>query len=100
MEFYHKSVCPRAGLFGQADFSRRNLLLLLVVGLSIVFNWLALFDSYRYTSIGIASTVYHVQPFFVFFLGALLFKEKLSGRRLFWLMVAFGGCAGAECGAV
>jgi drug/metabolite transporter (DMT)-like permease len=83
--------CTRARLFGQADFSRRNLLLLLVVGLSIVFNWLALFDSYRYTSIGIASTVYHVQPFFVFFLGALLFKEKLSGGRLFWLVVAFGG---------
>jgi drug/metabolite transporter (DMT)-like permease len=83
--------CARARLFRQADFSRRNLVLLLIVGLSIVFNWLALFDAYRYTSIGIASTVYHVQPFFVFFLGALLFKEKLSGQRLFWLIIGFAG---------
>lgn len=83
--------CARARLFGQADFSRKNLVLLLIVGLSIVFNWLALFDAYRYTSIGIASTVYHVQPFFVFFLGAVLFKEKLSGQRLFWLVIAFAG---------
>ena len=83
--------CARARLFGQTDFSRRNLLLLLIVGLSIVFNWLALFEAYRYTSIGIASTVYHVQPFFVFFLGAVLFKEKLSAQRLFWLVIAFAG---------
>jgi len=83
--------CARARLFGQTDFSRRNLWLLLIVGVSIVFNWLALFEAYRYTSIGIASTVYHVQPFFVFFLGAVLFKEKLSGQRLFWLVIAFAG---------
>jgi drug/metabolite transporter (DMT)-like permease len=83
--------CWQARLFGKADFSRRNLVLLGIVGLSIVFNWLALFDSYRYTSIGVASTVYHVQPFFVFFLGALLFKEKLSRQRLLWLVVAFAG---------
>jgi drug/metabolite transporter (DMT)-like permease len=83
--------CWQARLFGKADFSRRNLVLLGIVGLSIVFNWLALFDSYRYTSIGVASTVYHVQPFFVFFLGALLFKEPLSRQRLLWLVVAFAG---------
>jgi drug/metabolite transporter (DMT)-like permease len=85
------AYCLQAGLFSKAEFSPKNVALLGVVGLSIVFNWLALFNSYRYASIGIATTVYHVQPFFVFFFGALLFKEKLSRYRLLWLIVAFSG---------
>jgi drug/metabolite transporter (DMT)-like permease len=80
------------GLFKkQPAFSKRDCLLVGVVGISVVLNWLALFSSYAYTSIGIATTIYHVQPIIVFFVGAFFFKEKITGSRMLWLAIAFLG---------
>ena len=71
--------------------SKKELLLSIIVGLSVVLNWLALFSAYSYTSIGIATTIYHVQPIIVFFTGAFLFKERITGSRILWLVIAFLG---------
>lgn len=83
--------CLYAGLFRKVLVSTRNIVLLVVVGLAIVFNWLALFSAYRYASIGVTTTIYHVQPFIVFFAGALLFREPIGKARLIWLIAAFAG---------
>lgn len=83
--------CVSAKLFGKTAFTPRNVGLLLVVGLSIVLNWLCLFSAFSYVSIGLSVTIYHVQPFVVFFVGALLFHTRLSKARMLWLAIAFLG---------
>ena len=75
----------------QSIASKKELFLVLIVGLSVVLNWLALFSAYSYTSIGIATTIYHMQPIIVFFIGAFLFKEQISGARILWLATSFLG---------
>lgn len=91
------SVCLLIYIFLKGFFkkrlvsSKREYLLIGIVGISVVLNWLALFSSYHYTSIGIATTIYHIQPIIVFFVGAFLFKEKITSSRILWLAVAFLG---------
>lgn len=72
-------------------FSKKNVVCLLVIGCSIVINWVALFNSYTHISIGLATTIYHVQPFLVFFGGALFLRESLSKHRLVYVCIAFAG---------
>ncbi|NGN70256.1 EamA family transporter [Streptomyces sp. A7024] len=60
-------------------------------GVFIVFNWVFLFDAIERTSIGVATVVYHTQPFYVVLLGALLFRERITADKTGWLVIAFGG---------
>ncbi|WP_170116011.1 DMT family transporter [Brenneria roseae] len=83
--------CFYAKLFNLSYLTAKNIGLMIVVGLSIVLNWIALFSSYKYASIGVTTTIYHMAPFIVFFAGAFLFKEGVSKSRLIWLLVAFLG---------
>jgi len=85
------AYCLRTRRFAASAFGTKNLALLAVVGLAIVGNWLALFAAYRYATIGVATTIYHVQPFIVFFAGALMFGERIGAARLAWLVAAFVG---------
>lgn len=54
-------------------------------------NWTLLFAAYKHASIAVATVTYHVQPFMLVALGALLFGEKLTADRLGWLLLAFAG---------
>ena len=54
-------------------------------------NWLLLFNAYHYSSIGIATVVYHTQPFWLLLLGRLLLGEALTARKLAAVAVAFAG---------
>ena len=72
-------------------FTRRTLGLAVLGGVFIVFNWVFLFESYRNTSISVATVVYHTQPFYVVLLGALLFRERLSAAKVGWIALAFAG---------
>ncbi|MFT4021159.1 MAG: DMT family transporter [Acinetobacter sp.] len=85
------AYCLYAKLFNTAYLTSKNLGLMIVVGLSIVLNWIALFSAYQYASIGVTTTIYHVAPFIVFFVGAFLFKEGIRRSRLIWLLIAFVG---------
>lgn len=71
--------------------NKKNVICLLVIGCSIVINWVALFKSYTHISIGLATTIYHIQPFLVFFGGALFLRESLSKHRLVYVCIAFAG---------
>lgn len=57
---------------------RPNLLLLLLSGAGIGFNWILLFEAYRYTTIANATLSYYCAPVFIIFLSPLILKEKLS----------------------
>lgn len=83
------SVCKRD--FRPSTFTRRNTLLLLLVGVSIVVNWLFFFESYRYISIGLSTAIYHLQPFLIFFAGALFLGETITRQRLSYIVLGFSG---------
>ncbi|MFF7974579.1 EamA family transporter [Streptomyces sp. NPDC007905] len=72
-------------------FTRRTFALAVLGGVFIVFNWVLLFQSYENTSISVATVVYHMQPFYVVLLGALLFRERLTAAKVGWIAVAFAG---------
>jgi drug/metabolite transporter (DMT)-like permease len=73
--------------------SRRAVTWLLLGAIALIANWLCLFSAYRLSSISVATLVYHVQPFFLLLLTALVQKESLDWRKLPWLISAFVGVA-------
>ena len=56
---------------------------LIVMGLLVAFSSLALFQSYNYMEVGIASTLLFVYPIMVALIMALVFKEKLTYKQSF-----------------
>jgi drug/metabolite transporter (DMT)-like permease len=70
---------------------RPNLLLLILSGAAIGFNWILLFQAYRYTTIANATLSYYFAPVFVLFLSPLLLKEKLSAVKLLCIFAAVAG---------
>ncbi|MBB3237739.1 DMT family transporter [Phyllobacterium endophyticum] len=85
------AVCMLLGLLRRDAVSPKLFGLAAIGGVAIVLNWVLLFAAYPRASIAIATTVYNVQPFMLVALGALIFKEKLTGTKLFWLGFAFAG---------
>jgi drug/metabolite transporter (DMT)-like permease len=71
-----------------AELARSGWLLLGAVALIV--NWLCLFRAYEYSGIAIATVVYHVQPFLLLLLAALLQGEPLPLNRLPWLLALVG----------
>ncbi|MBN9220916.1 MAG: DMT family transporter [Mesorhizobium sp.] len=65
--------------------------LVLISGICLVLNWVALFQAFKLTSIGFATIIYHLQPFWITLAGAFLLKEGLSRDKLGWICVAFLG---------
>ncbi len=75
---------------------------LVLGGVTLVLNWLALFSAYAYSGIAIATVVYHTQPFFLLLLTSVLQREPFPFARLPWLVLAFAGVmliTGLEHGA-
>jgi drug/metabolite transporter (DMT)-like permease len=66
---------------------------LLAGGLALVLNWLSLFHAYHYSGIAVSTVVYHVQPFVLLVLTAMVQREPLPLRRLPWLLLALLGVA-------
>ncbi len=58
--------------------SPRNIILLAVSGAAIGFNWILLFEAYRYTSVAAATLCYYFAPVLVTVLCPLIFREKIS----------------------
>lgn len=78
---------------GWQPVSRTAWLWLAVGGIALVLNWLCLFSAYRYSSISVATIVYHTQPFMLVLLAAFLQRDKLDWHRMGWLLLAFSGVA-------
>ncbi|MBQ9973747.1 MAG: DMT family transporter [Oscillospiraceae bacterium] len=70
---------------------RKNLALLLVSGAFIGFNWILLFEAYRYTTVATATLCYYLAPVFVILVSPLLFKERLGLWKLMCVALALGG---------
>lgn len=70
---------------------RRTILLLLVSGAAIGFNWILLFEAYNYTSVPVATLCYYMQPTIVILLSPLLLGEALTRKKIICAMTAIVG---------
>lgn len=70
---------------------KRNLLILIVSGGAIGFNWIFLFEAYRYTTIANATVSYYFAPIFVMILAPVLLKERLTLVKAGSIVIAMLG---------
>ena len=70
---------------------RSNRRILLLSGTFIGFNWILLFEAYRYTTVAIATLCYYMAPVFVILASVFLFKERLTPLKGFCLAGALFG---------
>ena len=56
---------------------KRNLVLLLVSGAAIGFNWILLFEAFNHTSVATATLCYYMAPMIVVVLSPFLLREKM-----------------------
>ena len=60
---------------------RRELPLLLLSGVAMGFNWILLFEAYKYTTVSVATLSYYFAPVIVTAVCPFLFHEKLTRRQ-------------------
>ncbi len=83
---------------------KANLVLLLISGGAIGFNWIFLFEAYRHTTVAKATLCYYMAPVFVMLISPLALKEKLTVKKLGCIataivgMVFVSGVVGEESG--
>ncbi len=70
---------------------RRNGWQLVLSGAMIAFNWILLFEAYRYTTVAVATLCYYMAPILVILASPVLFGEKLTGWKLLCVGAALGG---------
>lgn len=61
---------------------RKATLWLVLTGAIMGLNWMLLFEAYNYTTVAAATMCYYMQPTIVILLSPLVFRERLSGRKL------------------
>lgn len=74
----------------QAALRRRWQLLLLSAAM-MSFNWITLFEAYRYTTVATATLCYYMAPIFVTLISPVLLKERLTARKLLCVFLALAG---------
>ena len=73
-------------IFTKQSFSlekiKKELLLLVLSGAAMGFNWILLFEAYKYTTVSVATLSYYFAPVIVMVVSPLLFKEKMSRKQI------------------
>lgn len=70
---------------------RRNARWLIPSGLIMAFNWIFLFEAYRYTTVATATLCYYMAPTLIVLASPLVLKEKLTGKKLLCAALALLG---------
>ena len=65
---------------------KKEIPLLLLSGVVMGFNWILLFEAYKYTTVSVATLSYYFAPVIVTVVCPVLFKEKMGGKQ--WLCFA------------
>lgn len=82
-------------LFSKTEISfsaiKKNLLILLLSGAAIGFNWVLLFEAYGNAGVPTATVCYYMAPIFVILASPLVLKEKLTPKKLICVGVALFG---------
>lgn len=69
---------------------RKNLLLLLSSGAAIGFNWILLFEGYKYTTVATATVCYYLAPLLLV-LACPLLGERITAKKLLCVGIALVG---------
>ena len=77
----------RGGSF-RKDLTARTVIWYGVIGALMGINWILLFEAYNYTTVGIATLCYYMQPPIVMLLSPLVLKEKLTFKKVCCIIVA------------
>ena len=72
---------------------KKELLLLLLSGIAMGFNWILLFEAYKYTTVAIATLSYYFAPVIVTLVCPLLFHEKLTKKQILCFVMSTLGLA-------
>ena len=70
---------------------KSNLVLLLISGGCIGFNWILLFEAYNYTSVATATLCYYFEPTFVILFTPIFLHSRLTPKKIFCVLLAFVG---------
>lgn len=62
--------------------AKKEIILLLLSGMAMGFNWVFLFEAYKYTSVSIATLSYYFAPVIVTAVSPFLFHEKLTKKQI------------------
>ena len=65
--------------------------LLALTGAIMGLNWMCLFEAYNYTEVSTATMCYYMQPTIVILLSPLVFREKLTAKKLLCAVTAIIG---------
>lgn len=60
---------------------RKEIPLLLLSGVAMGFNWILLFEAYKYTTVSVATLSYYFAPVIVTVACPILFKEKMTAKQ-------------------
>lgn len=70
---------------------RQNIIYLILCGIFIGFNWIFLFEAYRYTSVAIATLCYYMAPIIVILASPIVLHERLTLRKACCVVCALIG---------
>ncbi len=80
----------RRGKMDKASI-KKHLLWLLMTGGALGFNWILLFESYRYTSVAVSTLCYYLAPILVILASPLVLREKLTVKKCLCVAAALVG---------
>nr|WP_276931620.1 DMT family transporter [Globicatella sulfidifaciens] len=69
----------------------QNWLWLLITGFAMGFNWIFLFEAYKWTTVSIATLCYYMAPVIIILLSPLVFKEHLTKGQIGLTLLAVVG---------
>ncbi len=61
---------------------KKELIVILISGMAMGFNWIFLFEAYKYTTVSIATLSYYFAPIIVTLVCPIVFKEKLTTKQI------------------
>ena len=71
----------------------KELYLLLFSGITMGFNWILLFEAYKYTTVAISTLSYYFAPVIVTVVCPFLFKEKMTRKQIICFVMSTIGLA-------
>lgn len=72
----------------------QNLKWLVLSGGFLGFNWILLFEAYRYTTVSTATLCYYMAPILIIMVSPFILKERLTFRKILCVLVALIGMVG------
>ena len=88
---YFASGGCRAGNTADRYAVRKDIAILFVSGAVMGFNWVFLFEAYKYTTVSMATVSYYCAPVIIIALSPLVLGEKLTASRIAGIAAATAG---------